>query len=110
VVIEPIRHLLFFGEVLPAHGDDIGIAVESLGLFPSGHAMHLGTLAAVLTRTEPAPAAAVGWVAALALASTRLLLLAHYLTDVLTGLALGTAIEWLIAGIAARRRLRAETS
>jgi membrane-associated phospholipid phosphatase len=93
---------------LPRHG--IPHSGNPKDSFPSGHAMHLGTLAAALTRTEPAPVAAIGWVAALALASTRLLLLAHYLTDVLTGLALGTAIEWLIAGIAARRRLRAETS
>jgi undecaprenyl-diphosphatase len=65
--------------------------------FPSGHALHLGALAAALARTASTPTASIGWVLAFVLASTRLLLLAHYLTDVAAGLVLGAGLEWLIA-------------
>lgn len=58
--------------------------------------MHLGAIAAGLTRTASRPVAAIGWISALALAGTRLLLLAHYLTNVLSGLAIGTAIESMV--------------
>jgi len=65
--------------------------------FPSGHAMHLGAIAAALTRTASTTVAATGWAAALILSSTRLLLLAHYVSDVLSGLVIGAMIEGLVA-------------
>lgn len=81
----------------PRHGiPRSGNAEDS---FPSGHAMHLGAIAAVLSRTESPAVGAVGWISALALASTRLLLLAHYLSDVIGGLFLGACLEWLVARI-----------
>jgi undecaprenyl-diphosphatase len=80
---------------LPRHG--IPHSGNPKDSFPSGHAMHLGAIAAALTRTAAAPVSAGAWVAALILSSTRLLLLAHYVSDVLGGLALGAGIEALVA-------------
>ncbi|HJU29711.1 MAG TPA: phosphatase PAP2 family protein [Candidatus Binataceae bacterium] len=87
---------------LPRHG--IPHSGNPKDSFPSGHAMHLGAIAAVLTRTASRPVAAISWIAALALASTRLLLLAHYVTDVLSSLAIGAAIESMVARITKPRR------
>jgi undecaprenyl-diphosphatase len=86
----------------PRHG--IPHSGDPNASFPSGHAMHLGAIAAGLTRTASPPIAAIGWISTLALASTRLLLLAHYLTDVLSGLAMGAAIESMIARLTRLRR------
>ena len=61
--------------------------------FPSGHAVHVGALAPAVARLVPAEVRPLVWPAALALAGTRLLLLAHYLSDVLAGLALGVVIN-----------------
>jgi|SRR5690242_8588827 membrane-associated phospholipid phosphatase len=72
--------------------------------FPSGHAMHLGAIAAAVTRTASPTIAAIAWVAALFLSSTRLLLLAHYVSDVLGGLAIGAIIEGIIARFTRPRR------
>jgi membrane-associated phospholipid phosphatase len=77
--------------------------------FPSGHAVQLGALAAAGSRMIRSPARFVIWPAALALASTRLVLLAHYLTDVLAGLFLGIAVERLISRALQRLIMRAES-
>ena len=61
--------------------------------FPSGHAVHLGALAAGLGRLVPRRFRPVLWSTTLALASTRLLLLAHYLSDVASGLLMGVVID-----------------
>jgi undecaprenyl-diphosphatase len=81
----------------PRHG--IPHSGDPKASFPSGHAMHLGAIAAGLTRTTSPPLSAIGWATAFVLAGTRLLLLAHYLTDVLSGLAIGVAIESVVARI-----------
>jgi membrane-associated phospholipid phosphatase len=70
--------------------------------FPSGHAVHLGALASALTRTGPSRLRPFIWPAAIGLASTRLLLLAHYLSDVVAGLVFGMATDRAIAGLFAR--------
>jgi undecaprenyl-diphosphatase len=69
--------------------------------FPSGHAMHLGAIAAALTRWVPPPWRPAVWAVAVGLSATRLVLLAHWLTDVGAGLAIGAGLE------AALHRLRA---
>jgi membrane-associated phospholipid phosphatase len=60
--------------------------------FPSGHAVHIGAIAAALTRLDRrlGPTA---WSIGGVIASTRVLLLAHWASDVLAGLALGVLIE-----------------
>ncbi len=64
--------------------------------FPSGHAMHLGALVPAVRPLVPPPLRALLWPAAILLASTRVLLLAHYATDVATGLGSGIALERMI--------------
>lgn len=66
---------------------------KALDSFPSGHAMHVGALAAAATRKlEPRWWPAV-WTAALAVSATRLGLLAHYPSDVVAGLVLGVLLD-----------------
>jgi undecaprenyl-diphosphatase len=64
--------------------------------FPSGHALHIGTLASVAGRLFPRWRW-IAWSAGFALASTRILLLAHWFSDVVAGLAMGAGLE---AGLA----------
>jgi membrane-associated phospholipid phosphatase len=68
--------------------------------FPSGHALHLGALAAAGSRLMSETSGHVIWLSAAALASTRVFLLAHYLTDVLGGLTIGIFVDHIV------RRLR----
>src|SRR5689334_13547900 len=56
--------------------------------FPSGHAIHLGALASALCRFHPQSAPYILGGAAL-IAGTRVVLLAHWLSDVLLGLTAG---------------------
>jgi undecaprenyl-diphosphatase len=97
----PNRKLMYG---LPRHG--IPRSGNPEDSFPSGHAMHLGAIAAALTRVAGPRVATSAWAAALALSTTRLLLLAHYVSDVLAGLAIGVGIESLIAGFSQPRRAR----
>jgi undecaprenyl-diphosphatase len=63
--------------------------------FPSGHALHVGALASAATLV-PARARHLAWAAGGLLVATRIVLLAHWVTDVLAGLALGVASERMI--------------
>jgi membrane-associated phospholipid phosphatase len=78
--------------------------------FPSGHAVHLGALAVGLRRFLPGRFQPVIWSTALALASTRLLLLAHYMSDVAAGLVMGIAIDRAVDRAFARIEAEAATS
>jgi undecaprenyl-diphosphatase len=60
--------------------------------FPSGHAMHIGALASAFTRLYPRLGPMV-WGLGSVIAATRVILLAHWASDVLAGLALGALIE-----------------
>jgi membrane-associated phospholipid phosphatase len=60
--------------------------------FPSGHALHIGAIAGPLLRLAPGWVRPLVGVGLLALASTRVLLLAHYLTDVAAGLIIGAGL------------------
>ena len=61
--------------------------------FPSGHAFPLGAVAAAASRTAPAAVRPFIWPAAVALAATRFLLLAHWPTDLAAGLVMGVLLE-----------------
>ena len=65
--------------------------------FPSGHAMHLGALARDLHALSAPGLRPLLWPTLTALAASRVLLLAHYPSDVLGGLALGAAIDGALA-------------
>ena len=60
--------------------------------FPSGHAVHVGALASAASCLPRRQRNAV-WVAGIGLVTTRVVLLAHWTTDVLVGLALGVVTE-----------------
>jgi membrane-associated phospholipid phosphatase len=60
--------------------------------FPSGHALHIGALASAATLL-PTPWRNLIWTAGAALVATRVVLLAHWLTDVIAGLGLGALLE-----------------
>jgi membrane-associated phospholipid phosphatase len=63
--------------------------------FPSGHALHMGALASA---AGTLPAAPRGMIRALAvgLSLTRIVVLAHWASDVVTGFALGAVLERLM--------------
>jgi len=66
--------------------------------FPSGHAVHVGALVAAATRMAPHRAGLI-WSSALAFVGTRVLLLAHYFTDVIAGSFLGLVTDGIVARV-----------
>jgi undecaprenyl-diphosphatase len=64
--------------------------------FPSGHAMHLGAWASALARWLPQGWRWAPWSLALALCGTRLLLLAHWPSDVALGFVAGIGVDWAV--------------
>ena len=60
--------------------------------FPSGHAMHVGAVASAVSWAYP-KSAPVAWGLGGLIAATRIVLLAHWTTDVLAGLAMGALVE-----------------
>jgi membrane-associated phospholipid phosphatase len=64
--------------------------------FPSGHVAHLGAIASALVRWVPQPWGTAIWLTAAGLSATRVMLLAHWLTDVAAGLSIGVTVEALL--------------
>jgi membrane-associated phospholipid phosphatase len=79
------------------HGRRHGIprSGKAYDAFPSGHAMHVGALASAAT-VLPKAKRNLLWALSAGLALTRVVLLAHWASDVLAGLALGALTERLI--------------
>jgi membrane-associated phospholipid phosphatase len=74
------------------HGRRHGIpgSGDAWDSFPSGHALHLGAIAGSLAGLCPdSLLRPLVWPSITALAATRIVLLAHYISDVVAGLALG---------------------
>jgi membrane-associated phospholipid phosphatase len=67
--------------------------------FPSGHALHMGALASA-AGLLPAPERQVARGLAAVLSATRILLLAHWASDVVAGFAAGALLERLIRPLA----------
>jgi membrane-associated phospholipid phosphatase len=63
--------------------------------FPSGHAVHMGALASAAGTLPAGPRAAITTFA-LGLSLTRILILAHWASDVVVGFALGVGLERLL--------------
>lgn len=85
-----------------AHRRGIPKSGNAWDSFPSGHAVHVGALAPAVARMVPKELRPLVWPFALALSGTRLILLAHYLSDVLAGLVLGVTINRLVAHLMGR--------
>ena len=60
--------------------------------FPSGHALHVGALASAATLLPTKTRNAI-WATGAVLVTTRIVLLAHWFTDVAVGLVLGVGVE-----------------
>ena len=71
--------------------------------FPSGHALHVGALARTTHALLPTPLRLFMWPAFATLAASRVLLLAHYPSDVIGGLALGAGIDAAVGKAMSRR-------
>jgi len=73
----------------------IGKSGNANDAFPSGHALHVGAIAAAVSRQLPA-ARPTAWMIGVRLGGSRVLLFAHWASDVLAGLALGAGLEHII--------------
>ena len=77
------------------HLHGVPFSGKPLDAFPSGHAIHVGALASAATVLPPAKRNLV-WSIGAGLVLTRIVLLAHWTSDVIAGLAIGTAVERLL--------------
>lgn len=68
---------------------------NSMDAFPSGHALHVGALASAASQLSRTPRNAV-WLVGAGLVATRVVLLAHWTSDVIAGLAIGSLVERLL--------------
>lgn len=69
--------------------------------FPSGHALHLGALASVLSRMYPNESKCI-WTAAGAITATRVVLLAHWFSDAAFGFIGGVVLDKLLSRLVRR--------
>ena len=82
-------------ETIRGHLRGAPFSGKRLDAFPSGHAVHIGALASAASRL-PAGQRNLVWVTGAGLVLTRIVLLAHWPSDVAAGLALGALTERLI--------------
>jgi membrane-associated phospholipid phosphatase len=91
------------------HRHGVPISGNALDAFPSGHALHVGALASAAS-CLPKRQRNLVWLAGAGLVATRIVLLAHWTSDVLAGLAIGAATERLLRRFTgfhcARREIR----
>jgi PAP2 superfamily len=98
-----IPHVLktIFDQVRPdrltvvGHLHGVPFSGRRLDAFPSGHAIHVGALASAASVLPPAKRNLV-WFVGAGLVLTRVVLLAHWMSDVLAGLAIGALTERLL--------------
>lgn len=77
------------------HLHGVPVSGKALDAFPSGHAIHVGALASAATVLPPAKRNLV-WSVGAGLVLTRIVLLAHWTSDVIAGLAIGATVERLL--------------
>ena len=74
------------------HLHGISLSGKRDDAFPSGHALHMGALASAAGTLPAGPRRAIQTVA-VGLSLTRIMVLAHWASDVVAGFALGTILE-----------------
>jgi membrane-associated phospholipid phosphatase len=77
------------------HRHGVPISGKAYDAFPSGHAMHVGAIASSVAHAYPEFAPTV-WTIGGTLATSRIVLLAHWTTDVVIGFAAGIMVEHAI--------------
>jgi undecaprenyl-diphosphatase len=77
------------------HLHGVPLSGRRLDAFPSGHAIHVGALASAASVLPPAKRDLV-WSFSAGVALTRVVLLAHWASDVVAGLAIGALTERLL--------------
>lgn len=77
------------------HFHGVPFSGKKYNAFPSGHALHAGALASAASRLPPPPRNSV-WAAVSLLVATRVVLLAHWMSDVAAGFAIGVVLERLM--------------
>jgi membrane-associated phospholipid phosphatase len=100
LVASAIPHLLktVFDQERPdrltarGHRRGVPLSGNALDAFPSGHAVHVGALASAASRL-PRRERNAAWLIGTALVATRIVLLAHWTSDVMAGLAIGALAE-----------------
>jgi hypothetical protein len=80
---------------IAGHKRGIPISGNAFDAFPSGHAVHIGALASAASRLPARQRNAV-WSIGAGLVLTRIVLLAHWASDVAVGLAVGAVTERLL--------------
>lgn len=80
------------------HWRGVPLSGKSMDAFPSGHALHVGALASAAARL-PRATRNVVWLVGAGLVATRIVLLAHWTSDVIAGLAIGSLTERLLRRI-----------
>ena len=77
------------------HWRGVPFSGNSMDAFPSGRALHVGALASAASEL-PRKERNFVWLVGLGLVATRILLLAHWTSDVVAGLAIGSLTERLL--------------
>jgi undecaprenyl-diphosphatase len=80
------------------HWRGVPLSGKRLDAFPSGHAVHIGALASAASVLPPGQRTAARCVGA-TLVLTRVVLLAHWTSDVAVGLLVGTLVERILRPI-----------
>lgn len=78
-----------------AHRRGIPISGRANDAFPSGHAVHMGAIASIATALRPKYRNLV-WGATIGLAVSRIVILAHWTSDVIVGFGIGAITERLV--------------
>jgi membrane-associated phospholipid phosphatase len=77
------------------HWRGVPLSGNRFDAFPSGHAVHVGALASAASEL-PRRQRFIAWLIGAGIVSTRIVLLAHWTSDVIAGLAIGAVIERLL--------------
>jgi undecaprenyl-diphosphatase len=78
--------------MLPGHRNGVPYSGRKMDAFPSGHAIHMGALVSAATELPPQQRNLI-WCVGAILSATRIVLLAHWASDVLCGLLIGGVLE-----------------